>query len=186
MSDDQLVIQDGDDLSKPPVDLNDFHAWFRRGRPDLAFEALLNQVAVMVGNEQTARLLIKQLRAEQEQRDNRQAGRLEEIVFGFRGALKEFRGDLQTQIDARFDAYGNEIDALRTLVEVRTAPFSELPDEILIINDRLRVIEERAPGPEWEAAFNRALDERLRSLTIKLTIAMLIISILVHGALFFR
>lgn len=128
---DAVVIQPGDDdLSKPPDDLNDFHAWFKRGRPDLAFEALLNQITVKIGNEQTSQMLLK----DQSRRDEALASRLEQIVFGLKGELKIAQIEFQEQLDHRFQAYNAELNDYRrqnndllALVEERLlAPFGEM------------------------------------------------------------
>lgn len=132
---DAIVIQpDDDDLSKPPADLNDFHAWFKRGRPDLAFEGLLNQITIKIGNEQTSQMLLKN----QERRDEALAKHLGEVVFTLRGDIIEVQGQFQEQFDLRFDAYNQELDvyreqhkALLTLVEERLiGPFSRVVQRV--------------------------------------------------------
>ena len=128
MSDDQIVIQpDDDDLSKPPSDLNDYRAWLRRGDLGLAMEGLLNHVTMIVGNEQTARILVKQLREEQAARDEELGKRLEFFAHNLKTSLNKSIGAFEEQTIARLDAYGVQIDALPALVEAAlSGPFGEI------------------------------------------------------------
>lgn len=182
-------------MTNLPQNLNDYNAWVDKGNIKEALDALKNQVAVMVADEPVRRTAaIGQLVKQHEEQGNQIADRLERVIFTLKTDLNRTIGVFEEQTIARLDAYGKEIDTLRTLVEVRTAPFSEVGDHLLLIDDRLSVLEKKAtaatPGEEWEAAFNRALDERLkeqrRYLVVRIVAATTVISVIIHFMLFLR
>jgi hypothetical protein len=84
-----------------PQNLNDYNAWIDRGDIKEAMDALRNQVTSIVGNEQTAQMLVKQLRQEQDAQNAQLARTLERIVF-------ELRDDLSRTL-RRFDALDKQI-----------------------------------------------------------------------------
>lgn len=196
------AIQPDDDLSKSPEDLNDFHAWFRRGEPGLAFEALLNQVAVLVGTRDTVEVIVKQLRADQSARDEQQATRLEQIVYGLKTDLKKSQNDFQEQLDNRFKTRDKEFDAFTTLVEERLSPLAELPGRLGAVEASQQQIIERLDADEHrldvkrqrlddhqariaalEAAQGQRIDPQIRRLLIYGFLGLAVVVILVNVVL---
>lgn len=182
-------------MSNLPENLNDYNAWVDRGNIKEALDALKNQVAGMVADEPTKRLVaFREFGQQQEQRDAQLAATMERIVFGFRDDLLRFRGELREEMINRFDAYGEELDryredhrALRTLVEERLAgPFGEVVQRVETLEygyadlaDKLdAALDPSTPGATIGMV---VLQDRVTTLT-RLILAMFVV-ILVLGAL---
>jgi hypothetical protein len=100
-------------VSDRPENLNDYRGWLALGNFPEAFDALLNHVTKIVGNEQTAQMLVKKLSQEQAARDEQLGHRLEQAMHGLKTSLNNSIGDFQERTDARLTAYGAEIDRQR-------------------------------------------------------------------------
>lgn len=182
-------------MTNLPENLNDYNAWIDKGNIKEAMDALKNQVTFIVGNEQTAQMLVKKLRDEQGQRDEVLAGRLEQIVFTLKGDFFKAQGQFQEQFDLRFGAYSRELDvyreqhkALLTLVEERLlAPFGEMVQRVSDLEydyadlaDRLdAALDPGTPGATIEMV---VLQDRVAHLT-RLILAMFVVILLLGGLL---
>jgi hypothetical protein len=178
-------------VTNQPDNLNDYAAWLALGNIKEAMDALVNRVTGIVGNEQTAQMLVKKLSTEQAARDEQLGHRLEQAMHGLKTSLNNSIGDFQERTDARLTAYGAEIDRQRdqisrldrlaALLEESAGFFTETVLRVGALEygyaklaDRLDLaVDPKRPGATIEM---RALQDRVTLLT-RLVLATLGLSL---------
>lgn len=174
-------------MSDRPDNLNDYAAWLERGNIKEALDALKNQVTYIIGNEQTAQMLVKKLGEEQAARDKVLGDRLEQTLFSLKTSLNKSIGTFEEQAIARLDAYGTHIDALSALVEERTRPFSELAQRVGDLEYGYAQLADRvdaALNPETPGAtFEMVVLKRRVDVLVWLLWAMFVIILFLAGLL---
>jgi hypothetical protein len=171
-----------------PDNLNDYGAWLARGNLKEAMDALANRVTGIVGNEQTAQMLVRQLRQEQMQRDEMLADRLEQFAHGLKTSLNKSIGAFEEQTIARLDAYAIQIDAIPALVEaaLSSGPFGELAQRVGDMEtgyaDLYKRLDE-ATDPEMPGATVAMVVLKRRIGTLERLVRLLIIAIAILALL---
>jgi hypothetical protein len=148
-------------------DLNDYNLQIDKGDFKAALLGLHNQVAMMIAEEQTTRIgQFRERKSQSAEEADHLAKRLEQIVYGLRTDLVDFRADFQTQLNLRFDAYGVELDTMRALLEERTAPFAELPARVERVELAVDHLEQGQTN--LTARLDKALDPKRPGATIEM------------------